>query len=119
MSNTVYYINTNIVAKYREFNRESNPFPIWLGLPLKDVKSLENDIKINGIVNPLEIMVYKGKTLLVEGNHRLSIALKLKFKKVPIKFTTPTSDYDLNYFQERKEKYVKLDNDLIKILEVL
>ncbi len=59
-------------------------------LPLKLVeinKELREDIRLNGIKEPLEIRVREdGSQIIWEGLHRLAIAVELNLESVPVRF---------------------------------
>ena len=44
---------------------------------------LFNDIKINGITEPIKYIEYNGEKYVVDGHHRLMIAKKLGIKDIP------------------------------------
>jgi len=59
-------------------------------LPLELVeinKELLEDIRLNGIKEPLEIRVREdGSRIIWEGLHRLAIAVELNLESVPVRF---------------------------------
>jgi len=77
-------MKTKDLIKYREFDRKANPRPSVLGLVKSSYSELTEEIKINGITEPLELWVYRDRALLVEGNHRLAIAIDLGIEDLPV-----------------------------------
>jgi ParB-like chromosome segregation protein Spo0J len=84
MKSKVIYINPSILIRYREYDRTVEKVPQIWGLYVTDYDKLKESIKINGITNPLELIVYKNKALLSNGNNRLAIALELGMNSVPV-----------------------------------
>lgn len=78
-------LETSILKKYREFDRKKEPTPSFFLIAPTNYDELLNDIKLNGIKEPLEIWVHENKALIVEGNHRLSIAIDLNISSLPVK----------------------------------
>ena len=72
------------LLKYIEFDRKKNPMPMLFGIKTTNYVELKAEIKQNGITEPLELWVHNNNALLVEGNHRLAIAIDLGIKEVPI-----------------------------------
>jgi bisphosphoglycerate-independent phosphoglycerate mutase (AlkP superfamily) len=78
---------TKEVDKYKEYNWSSSKFRqqnynpgYW--------DELKEDIKKNGILDPLIIILYEfepKKAHLGEGNHRLAIAKELGIKELPVR----------------------------------
>lgn len=103
-------INPERLIRYREFDRRIEPVPDSI-LFHTNIDKLKEDIEKNGIIEPLELDVVKGKALLVEGNHRLTIALELKIKSIElvIVFVKNNENKSIDYYNERKRKYVKFD----------
>jgi hypothetical protein len=77
----IYDIPVDFMWKYREFDRcgEDNLYGIDY------IEQLTNDIRENGIKNPITLQIDSGKGLVVEGNHRLCIAINLGMKTIPVK----------------------------------
>jgi hypothetical protein len=81
-------INVIEVNEYREYNRDRH---IWCSKRTPNqFDELHEDIKQEGIQQPGRIRVNHSNgaitAILGEGNHRLSIAKKLKLKTMPIVF---------------------------------
>lgn len=76
-----YYIPVDFLWKYREFDRcgSDNIYGD------EYIDKLTDDIKNNGIKNPINLQIYSNKGLIVEGNHRLCIAKKLGIDKLYVK----------------------------------
>lgn len=55
----------------------------------EDYEELYQDIKNNGIQQPIQVFLYQyeNRAVLGEGNHRLAIAKELGIKKIPTVFT--------------------------------
>ncbi|TAM93656.1 MAG: hypothetical protein EPN39_19540 [Chitinophagaceae bacterium] len=49
------------------------------------MQALLNDIRTNGIRNPIEYVEFNGRKYIVGGNHRYFIAQKLGIQNVPVK----------------------------------
>jgi hypothetical protein len=77
----VFDVPVDFMWKYREFDRcgEDN---IWGS---KYIDELSEDIEKNGIKNPITLQIDGNKGLIVEGNHRLCIAIKLGIETIPVK----------------------------------
>lgn len=76
---SIYDVPVEFMWKYREFDRcgEDNLYGDDY------IERLTKDIKENGIKTPIQLQIDSGKALIVEGNHRLCIAIKLGFKNYP------------------------------------
>jgi hypothetical protein len=78
---TVGMVPTHVVARYTEFDRNSeNP---------EKVNRLAKDIAENGIREPLQIDYHhdSGWGTLVEGNHRIAAAMRAGLTHVPVVVT--------------------------------
>lgn len=78
----MYDVPVDFLWEYREFDRcdeedniKGNDY----------INRLTDDIKANGIKQPITLQIYGGLALIDEGNHRLCIAKKLGLKTVPVK----------------------------------
>jgi len=76
----IYDVPVNFMWQYREFDRcgDDNLYGN------EYIKKLITDIKENGIKTPIKLQIDSGKGLIVEGNHRLCIAIKLGLKTIPV-----------------------------------
>jgi len=76
----IYDVPVDFMWQYREFDR--------CGIDNlygdEYIQQLTQDIKENGIKTPIKLYVDNGKALIVEGNHRLCIAIKLGLKTIPV-----------------------------------
>lgn len=121
------YGNKEVVTLLRDKNTEH-----------KDFIELCNNIKKNGITEPLVVRKYKSKFIkvvymlkgkkywrsienetgyqLVHGNHRLSIALYLGYEKIPVKIFSPwfstSPDHTSHIMIKEKEWLEKIDSNL-------
>ena len=99
-SNISQELKQEIQNKTREQNKNNSNVefvPIQEILPYKSnggyrtedqINVLENDIRQNGITNPIELIRENDGTIRVEnGNHRLEVAQRLGLEEVPIVFT--------------------------------
>ena len=69
----------------------------------EQIESLKNDIRLNGIKNPIELIVRNnGETEIYNGNHRLKIAQELGIKNVPVKYIV---DYVDEFAKNNKKMY--------------
>ena len=50
----------------------------------KQLAKLMQDIKENGIKEPIKIIEYEGSRYVVDGHHRLIVAKKLGIRSVPV-----------------------------------
>jgi len=77
----IYDVPVDFMWKYREFDRcgEDNLYGD------EYIEELTNDIKENGIKSPITLQIDAGKGLIVEGNHRLCIAIRLGIETIPVK----------------------------------
>lgn len=76
----IFDVPIDFIFKYREFDRFGDD-------KIYDddyLESLTNDIKQNGIKNPIKLYIDGGKALIIEGNHRLYIAKKLGYDTIPV-----------------------------------
>lgn len=77
------------------------------------VNKLKEDIKSNGIQNPIELIRDEdGKIKINNGNHRLEIAKQLGLKEIPITY----KDY-ANIDKIDKNMYDANDKDILKYME--
>lgn len=76
----IYDVPVDFIWKYREFDRcgDDNLYGN------EYIERLTADIKENGIKIPIKLQIDGGKGLIVEGNHRLCIAIKLGLKTIPV-----------------------------------
>lgn len=79
----------------------------------EQIVNLENNIRANGIQNPIEIMKRQDGSLSInDGNHRLAVAEKFGLKQVPIKYV---NDYIENYsdvlYNDNDVNFVEGDYD--------
>lgn len=74
------------LLKFREFDRTKNA-KYNLEDSLKNIETLENKIIENGITEPLivEYSMEDKSVLLIDGNHRLNVAEKLKIDALPVR----------------------------------
>lgn len=77
---SIYDVPVDFMWRYREFDRCGDD-NIWGN---KYIEGLIDDIRENGIKTPIKLQIDTGKGLIVEGNHRLCIAIKLGLKTVPV-----------------------------------
>ena len=77
----IYDVPVDFMWKYREFDRcgEDNLYGDDY------IEQLTKDIKENGIKIPITLQIDGNKGLIVEGNHRLCISMKLGMKTIPVK----------------------------------
>ena len=71
------------------------------------LKNLTKDIKENGIKKPIILQIDNGKGLVVEGNHRLCIAIKLGLKTIPVQVTHKS----LGSINKHKAKPINYNRD--------
>lgn len=84
----------------------------------KQEMDLTESIKRFSIVNPIIVNAYKGRENIVIGGHmRLDIALKLKYKKVPVVYVSlpPEKEKELNLRLNRNTG--EWDIDLLKEMD--
>ena len=76
----IYDVPVDFMWQYREFDRcgDDNLYGD------EYIEKLTTDIKENGIKIPIKLHIDGGKGLIVEGNHRLCIAIKLGLKTIPV-----------------------------------
>lgn len=75
----VNFIPINEIADYKKNGGYRNEV---------EIDNLVNNIKTNGIVNPIEVSVNSDGTFNIEnGNHRLEVAEKLGLKEIPVVFS--------------------------------
>ena len=104
----IYDIPVDFMWKYREFDRCGDD-----NLYGKDyIERLTKDIEENGIKNPITLQIDNGKGLIVEGNHRLCIAIKLGLKTIPVKVDLGTPFGSIN---KNKAKPINYNSDLWKM----
>lgn len=72
-SKAVKYTSPHSLAKTHE-----------LTLSRKQFSNLVDNIKKNGITEPIKYVEYKGTKYVVDGHHRLEAAKQLKLKDIPI-----------------------------------
>lgn len=89
--NVIYfeYVPIEELLPFREFDREVDTK--W-GDP-EDLNKLTQEIKVNGITEPVQIEVYKDKALIVEGNHRIAAAKRLGIKWIPTYIKKRNTDF--------------------------
>ena len=76
----IFDVPVEFMWKYREFDRCGDD-----NLYGDDyINELTKDIQQNGIKKPIHLYVDTGRALIVEGNHRLCIAIKLGLKTIPV-----------------------------------
>ncbi len=99
-------MKTQQLIQYREFDRKNNPAPSWFGIQGTDYGKLSAEIKQNGVTEPLELWVHDSKALLVEGNHRLAIAIDLGIEELPVivKHITGDDRGESEYIERIKSK---------------
>lgn len=86
-----------LLLNYREFDRVAEPAP-YIGFPGVEyytVDSLTEKVKAEGIKSAVELIVYNGKALLVEGNHRVVTYSRLSYSECPVTITYYNSEEDL------------------------
>lgn len=60
----------------------------------KQMNTLVEDIKANGIQNPIKYVDYNGQMYVMDGHHRLLEAKRLKLSEVPVeKVELPYAGY--------------------------
>jgi hypothetical protein len=76
----IYDVPVDFMWQYREFDRcgDDNLYGN------EYIEKLTADIKENGIKIPIKLQIESGKGLIIEGNHRLCIAIKLGLKTIPV-----------------------------------
>lgn len=70
-------------------------------LPLVDAHTIDNlkeQIKSEGILNPLTIWLKDGENILLDGHNRLAIAKELNIDDVPVTVKEFTTDQDAEYW---------------------
>ena len=79
------------------------------------VNNLIEDIKENGIVNPIEIKKKNGKYEITDGNHRLAIAKAMGIKNIPVIYTNQNENIDFSnqssYNDDERIQYIRGDKD--------
>jgi hypothetical protein len=88
----VQEISIDELSKYVEYDRETQPRD--KNTPNK-ISELTEDIKKNGVKEPLQLNLYNGKAILVEGNHRIVAAKNAGLKTVPVEIVDETSKLNL------------------------
>lgn len=89
------YDVTNVTAK---FNENISPYKIEpthsLTLSKNKYAELVDDIKKNGITEPIKYVEHNGTKYVVDGHHRLQAAKDLKLKDIPVeKVSLPYKGY--------------------------
>lgn len=106
INNMIINLNISFLDKFKEFDREVEPWNGYFLIPGTDINELEKDIKLNGIKFPLELTILGlRKALLTEGNHRLAVAKRLNITRVPVKLKFNFPKILLKY---KKEKFVNI-----------
>jgi ribosomal protein S18 acetylase RimI-like enzyme len=82
------YVPTSEVDVFKEFDRE-----VTIKFDKSELDTLTRQVKKNGITAPLDLEVYRGHALLVEGNHRLAVAKRLGIEYLPLRVTVRNSDF--------------------------
>jgi len=82
------YVPTSEVDVFKEFDRE-----VTIKFDKSELDTLTRQVQKNGITAPLDLEVYRGHALLVEGNHRLAVAKRLGIKFLPLRVTVRSSDF--------------------------
>ena len=73
-----YLVPTTELQKIKEFSRET---------PLRGdeyYNTLKEDIRKNGIREPISVITTNGKMIIGEGNHRLRAAIELGIEEIPV-----------------------------------
>lgn len=84
-------------------------------------KELKNDIKTNGIKNPIKITFYRGdgKYAVTDGNHRLIAAKELGIKNIPIEVNESSADSKAAFpYAEYPEIYPNAKNPSKNLSEI-
>lgn len=79
----IYDVPVEFIWEYREFDRCDDGQDNIKGNDY--ISRLADEIKTNGIKEPIILQIDGGKALVDEGNHRLCIARKLGLETVPVK----------------------------------
>jgi hypothetical protein len=83
-SKEIQNIPVDVMWEYREFNRCDDDNDNIKGDAY--IEKLTNDIKQNGVKYPIILQIDdENKGLIIEGNHRLCISIKLGLKTIPVK----------------------------------
>ena len=90
----------------REFDREKQKFEGFLDNSDSTIKKIEDELKAGGkIKKPVELVIYEGTVLLIQGNHRIVAAKNAGHEEIP---TTVV-------FAGKKSKYLKLKHKFKKL----
>ena len=91
----VELVRTCVLAKYLEYDRRKTPLP---DRSKRYIKDLGNDIKQNGLKNPVVLAIRKSteRAYICEGNHRMAALLDNNIDWVPlmVKYFFLNDDYD-------------------------
>ena len=99
----IYEVPVEFMWQYREFDRcgSDNLYGD------EYIERLTKDIKENGIKRPITLQIDGGYGLIVEGNHRLCIAIKLGFATIPVKVVYNT----FGSINKHRTKRIKFNPD--------
>ena len=84
-------INLNPIYQNRDANAELDKAGFERG-SREHVRSLTNDLKVNGLHKPVTVYLINGKHYLVGGHHRLEAAKQLKWKTIAAYVTIGTKE---------------------------
>lgn len=82
----IFDVPVDFMWQYREFDRcgDDNLYGD------EYIEKLTTDIKENGIKIPIKLLIDGNKGLIIEGNHRLCIAIKLGLKTISVQVDSGT-----------------------------
>lgn len=122
MKTIIKNISTYTLIDYIEYDRdkeekdESSKVACAFGMVFNtNIKQLTEDIRINGIKNPLTLNILGNKALLTEGNHRMPCAVDLLIESVATKIEYVEEIEDETYkayIMEKMSKAIEIKKDL-------
>jgi hypothetical protein len=87
-----YYAPIEELLPLREFDRETETHS-----GPETLNKLTEDIRKNGIKNPITVEIYDGKAIVTEGNTILAAANRLGIKNIPVEVKFRNKDFGSGY----------------------